>query len=212
MAEKYAINNYENNVDFIPEYVEGDYEIPFIHPEKYTPVEWISFKDARIINKCKPYGIHFFISDYQFQNIWTQRERYTHMFKRFGAVMTPGFSMYTNWPRMVQIWNHYRRHLIGAWMQEIGCKVYPTIIWSDEDSYDFCFDGEPHHSTVCVSSVGTQQKPETRRLFLAGYEKMMEVLEPETILFYGKIPQECTGNIIHIEPFQSKFEEVKKDD
>ena len=210
MAEKYAINNYENNVDFVPMVVEGAYEIPAIFPEKYEPVEWVSFKEARVLTRCKPYGIHFYLSDYQFQNIWTQRKRYEHMFRRFGAVMTPGFSMYTDWPRMVQLWNHYRRHLIGAWMQDIGCKVYPTILWSDESSYDFCFDGEPCGSTVCVSSVGTQRNPDAKRLFLKGYEKMMEVLEPETILFYGKIPKECEGNIIHIKPFHDKFEEVRK--
>ena len=94
-------------------------------------------------------------------------------------------------------------------MQSIGCTVYPTILWSDEDSYDFCFDGEPHHSTVCVSSVGTQNNSESRRLFIKGYEKMIEVLQPNTILFYGKIPKECTGNIIHIEPFQERFKEVR---
>lgn len=210
MAEKYAIAHYENNVDFVPEFVDGPFEIPYIRPEKYDPVEWVSFKEAKGIGKCKPYGIHFYLSDYVFQNIWSNREKYRHMFKRFGAVMTPGFSMYTDWPKMVQMWNHYRRHLIGAWMQEIGCKVYPTILWSDEESWDWCFDGEPQHSTVCVSSVGTQKNREARRLFLAGYEAMMYVLKPETILFYGNVPKECKGNIVHIEPFQEKFREVRK--
>lgn len=93
-------------------------------------------------------------------------------------------------------------------MQEIGCRVYPTILWSDKSSYDFCFDGEPRHATVCVSSVGTQKYSETKRLFLSGYEKMMEVLEPETILFYGIIPKECKGNIIPIKPFQDRFKEM----
>lgn len=210
MAEKYAIERYENNVDFVPEIVEGDYDIPVLFPEEYVPVEWVSFKEARLISKCKPYGIHFFVSDYQFSGVWAQREKYLHMFRRFGAVMTPDFSIYTDWPRMVQLWNHYRRHLIGAWMQEIGCKVYPTITWGDESSYDFCFDGEPHHSTVCVSSVGTQRNPQAKKLFIAGYKKMMEVLQPETILFYGNIPKECDGNIIHIEPFQNKLKGVTK--
>lgn len=210
MAEKYAIAHYENNVDFVPDFVDGPYDIPLLYPEDYEPVKWVSFKDARAMNRCKPYGIHFYISDYQFTNIWASREKYRHMFRRFGAVMTPGFSMYTDWPKMVQIWNHYRRHLIGAWMQTIGCKVYPTILWSDEDSWEWCFDGEPHHGTVCVSSVGTQKNPESRRLFIAGYNRMMEELEPETILFYGNIPKECTGNIIYIEPFQDRFKEMKK--
>ena len=212
MAEKYAVEHYENNVDFSPDFVEGEFEIPYIEPEKYEPVEWVSFKEAKGIYRCKPYGIHFFLSDYQFQNIWTQRERYTHFFRRFGAVMTPDFSLYTDWPVMVQRWNHYRKHVLGAWMQSIGCKVYPTITWSDERSFDFCFHGEPYKGTVCVSSVGTQMNAETRRLFLAGYERMMEELEPETVLFYGKIPRECKGNIVHIEPFQNRLKELGKHD
>lgn len=212
MAEKYAIEHYENNVDFLPEYVEGEFDIPVINPEEYDPLEWVSFKESKGIYRCKPYGIHFFISDYYFQNIWVQRERYTHLFRRFGAVMTPDFSLYTDWPVMVQRWNHYRKHVIGAWMQSIGCKVYPTITWSDESSYDFCFQGEPHNGTVCVSSVGTQMSTETKRLFLSGYERMIEELEPKTILFYGNIPNECRGNIVHIEPFQNRLKELNKHD
>lgn len=210
MAEKYAMAHYENNVDFVPEWVEGDYEIPILHPEEYEPVTWVSFKEGRSMNGCKPYGMHFFLSDYVFQNIWGQREKYRHMFLRFGAVMTPDFSLYPEWPRMVQIWNHYRKHVLGAWMQSIGCRVYPTITWSDEKSYDFCFDGEPHGGTVCVSSVGTQRNPEARKLFLRGYERMMEALKPETVLFYGKVPKECGGNIVEIEPFQERLREVNR--
>ena len=212
MAEKYAMEHYENNVHFIPEYAEERYDIPLIMPEDYEPVEWVSFKQGKELYKCKNYGMHFFISDYQFQNIWKDMEKYRHLFLRFGAVMTPDFSLYTNWPIMVQMWNHYRKHVIGAWMQSIGCKVYPTITWSDERSYDFCFDGEPFASTICVSSVGTQKNKESKRLFIAGYEKMMEVLMPETILFYGDIPKECTGNIVHIEPYHNKFKEMRNND
>ena len=46
-------------------------------------------------------------------------------------------------------------------------------------------------------------------LFLAGYEKMLEKLKPEKIIFYGNIPDECKGNIIHIKAFQDKFKEAK---
>lgn len=199
MAEKFAVNHYENNVDFIPDFVRGKYEIPLLYPEKFEPVEFIRFHEAKAISKCKNYGIHFFESDYHFQGIWTRREKYRHMFLRFGAVMTPDFSIYPDWPLMVQVWNHYRKHLIGAWMQDIGCKVYPTISWSDKRSFDFCFDGEPVNGTVCVSSVGTQRDKETKKNFIAGYEKMLEVLNPNTIIFYGNVPEECEGNIIRIE-------------
>lgn len=211
MPDKYTISHYENNVDFVPDFVEGKYDIPVIYPEEYTPVEWVRFHDARTMTKCKKYGIHFFENDYHFQNIWVRREKYQHMFLRFGAVMSPGFSTYIDWPFMVQLWNHYRRHLIGAWMQDIGCKVYPTILWGDKRSYDFCFDGEPRGATVCVSSVGLMKDKELKRMFIDGYQRMMEELYPETIIFYGIIPNECDGNIIPVEPYYYRFKEKKHD-
>ena len=205
---EYAISRFENNVDFIPEYVEGEFDIPLLKPESYDDdIVFIPFNEARSIQRNRGrYGIHFFIHDYQFQNMWSQREKYRSMLPEFKAIMTPDFSIYYDWPVMVQRWNHYRKHLLGSWMQDIGCKVYPTITWSDERSLEWCFDGEPYRSTVCVSSVGTQKRAEDKILFMRGYDRMMEVLEPSTILFYGKIPIECEGNIIPIETFQRKFD------
>lgn len=208
MSDKreYAISRYINNVDFIPEYVEGEFEIPFIFPEQYEPVkEFIPFNYASSVRSGREEkGIHFFIHDYQFEHLWTNREKYGEILKQYKVVMTPDFSPYMDWPIMVQRWNHYRKHLLGSWMQDIGCLVYPTITWSDERSLEWCFDGEPAHSTVCVSSVGMMKKKEDIILFMRGYDKMLEILEPETILFYGTIPIECEGNIIAIEPFYKR--------
>lgn len=92
-----------------------------------------------------------------------------------------------------------------------GIKVIPTISWSDESSFEWCFDGEPVGGTVAVSSVGTQNNKTAKELFLNGYNEMMKRLEPETVIFYGTIPQECYGNIIRVKAFQEKFREAKID-
>lgn len=210
MPETYAKNHYENNVDFIPEMVEGKYDIPFIKPESYDRTLFLPFHQAPAYHR-RDYGVHFFISDYRFQFLWNNRKRYERMLKEFRAVASPDFSIYVDWPIMVQMWNHYRKHLLGAWMQSIGCKVYPTITWGYKESYDFCFDGEPYRSTVCVSSVGVTKSKEMRKMFLDGYEKMLEVLEPETILFHGIIPPECGGNIVPMEELTRRFKEKKHD-
>ena len=202
----YSISRFMNNVDFIPEFVEGEFEIPFIKPEDYEPAkEYIPFNCANSTKTGRENkGIHFFIHDYQFECLWTHREKYRNLLKQYKVILTPDFSPYMDWPIMVQRWNHYRKHLLGAWMQEIGCLVYPTVTWSDERSLEWCFDGEPYRSTVCVSSVGMMKKKTDRRLFMQGYNRMLEVLEPETILFYGDIPKECDGNIVEIETFQKR--------
>lgn len=48
-----------------------------------------------------------------------------------------------------------------------------------------------------------------KRLFLSGYNAMVERLHPESIIFYGKVPEECKGNIVRIKQFADKFNEVK---
>lgn len=48
-----------------------------------------------------------------------------------------------------------------------------------------------------------------KRLFLSGYDAMIERLHPESIIFYGKVPEECMGNIVRIKQFADKFNEVK---
>ena len=124
---------------------------------------------------------------------------------RFRYVLTPDFSTYTDFPKVIQIYNHYRKHWIGAYLQEYGCRVIPTISWSTPDSYEWCFDGEPEGGTVAVSSVGCMKNKRSKELFLQGYKAMIERLHPESIIFYGSVPEECTGNIVRIKAFHEKF-------
>ena len=89
-----------------------------------------------------------------------------------------------------------------------GINVIPTIGWSDKESYTWCFDGEPVHGVVAVSSVGTQNSKEKREMFLKGYLEMMKRLQPTQIIFYGNVPKECEGNIIKVSAFKDKWNEV----
>ena len=88
--------------------------------------------------------------------------------------------------------------------------VIPSICWSDEASFEWCFDGEPVGGTVAVSSVGTQKNPETRRLFLAGYHEMTRRLSPVKIIFFGDVPEECEGPIEHHPPYYAAVHARKR--
>lgn len=122
----------------------------------------------------------------------------------------PDFSTYTDMPVAMQIYNHYRKHWIAAYWQMHGITVYPTISWSDESSYAWCFDGEPRGGVVSVSSVGTQNSVESKRLFMRGYEAMMKALDPAWVIFYGNVPKECDWNVIRIAPYYDKIVERRK--
>lgn len=198
--------NYENLQKRIFDGI-GQYGIPFIEPQSYnSECEWIPFNYVKSTKERENKGVHCFVDDYQMNRLWNNIDRYVDMLRQFRYVMSPDFSTYTDFPKVIQIYNHYRKHWVGAYLQENGVNVIPTISWSTLDSFEWCFDGEPVGGVVAVSSVGAANSKVKKKLFLAGYNEMMERLWPETILFYGKVPKECEGNIIQIPPFHKRFE------
>ena len=204
--------NYENLNKRIFEGV-GEYNIPALKSAVYEVENWISFNFARGCDEPERHGIHFFIDDYQFMRLWTNPDAYLDKLGQFQAVCTPDFSTYTDFPKAIQIYNHYRKHWLGAYWQEHGIKVIPTISWSDEESFDWCFDGEPVGGMVAVSSVGTQGSARAAQLFEAGYNEMKRRLQPAQIVMYGTVPG-CaqSDNLLTLKSFQSKWREPDEEE
>ena len=204
-----ADRNYENVQKAVYEGV-GAYRIPQIELQEYTGCrEWIGFNYASKSTDRQQKGVHFFLDDYQFIRLWTNPDRYIPMLQQFAYVMSPDFSLYTDFPKALQIYNHFRKHWLAAYWQEHGIRVIPTICWSDKESFEWCFDGEPTHSVVAISSVGTQNSREKKRKFLDGYSEMMRRLEPTQIIFYGSVPEECKGNIVRVKAFGEKWNQAE---
>lgn len=183
----------------------GPYGIPELKPEKFCQCEYIRFIEAERVTNTSGVGVHFFIDDYHFDRIWNMFNRYMVMLSKFDAVLTPEWSMYTDWPVAVNIWNHYRSHYVGAYLQDMGVRVYPTVGWTDKKSYDWCFDGVPIGGCIGVGSIGTQKNIEARKLFIYGYDAMLERVQPETIMFWGSLPKECRGNIVRMDQGKGYF-------
>lgn len=200
--------NYENLERQIFDGV-GKYGIPQIEPVTCEKgCEWIGFNYAKTCKEPEKKGVHFFLDDYQFNRLWTDVDRYIPMLQKFRYVMSPDFSTYTDFPKAIQIYNHYRKHWVGAYLQEAGIQVIPTISWSTPDSFEWCFDGDPQGGVVAVSSLGVMNSKEKKELFLIGYKEMVRRICPDTIIFYGYVPDECMGNIVRVRAFTEKFNEV----
>lgn len=180
----------------------GKYGIPEIEPVYECDVnKWIGFNYVKSYETKKDIneGVHFFIDDYQFERIWNTPDKYLTYLSRYNCVMSPDFSLYTDFPLAVQIYNHYRKHWLAAYWQECGITVIPTISWGDESSFDWCFDGEPKHSIVAVSDFGCRKTEKLRTAFKKGYNEMLNRLEPSKILIYSKAcTNEYDGNVKYI--------------
>lgn len=171
----------------------GPYDFPVMEPVEVDieNTEVIGFNYAIGCKHPEDKICHFYLDDYQFERVWNDPDRYVPILGRFKAVLAPDFSMYTDFPKAVQIFNHYRKMWCAAYWQENGITVIPTICWSTEDSFSWCFDGIPKHSLICVSTVGGFGNHEDNKgAWLEGYGKCLEVLDPSEVLLFGTCPPE----------------------
>lgn len=194
----------------------GYYDIPNIQPNvadydlntKWIPYNYVSsFK-----GDPSKYGVHFFIHDYQFLRLWNSPDTYIDRLKKFRYVTSPEFSIYTNMPPALQIYNHYRKHWLGAYLQMKGVKIIPTITWGLPQTFNFCFDGEPVNSVVAVSGVGCTGNSEEMDIFMMGYQELKKRLNPSIILFNGTIPEEIKNEVVPMERGYKLFASKEKED
>ena len=180
----------------------GKYEIPEILPcESYTTEHFISFNNAMTEKSCSQKGVHFFLDDYQFQRVWEFPTKYIDLFRSFDCVCSPDFSLYADYPLSMQIYNHYRKMWLSRYYQEYGVNIIPVPCWSDDRSFEFCFDGMPVHSVVAIANTGAVHGDYSQALFKDGFFQMLKIIEPEKILFYGKLPDfvsNCGTDIVQI--------------
>ena len=95
----------------------GEYHIPQIKPvtELYVK-DWIGFNFVATTRKQRETtGVHFYIDDYQFERVWNAPWRYSKTFNEFGAVMTPDFATYLDFPKAVRIFIHYSTNWSDAY-------------------------------------------------------------------------------------------------
>ena len=176
--------NAYNLSEYDEDNVAGFYQMPVIEPCNYIPDDIIGFNYA-LTSKNKDCGIHFYIDDYQFERIWAQPQLYLEKLSEYQCIFTPDFSLYTDMPIAMKIWNTYRSRLIGQMAQRMGMLVIPTVSWCEEDTFEFCFDGLPVGATLSISTIGVKKDDYNFNLWKAGVDEMIARLKPKTLLVYG---------------------------
>ena len=177
--------NRQYNLDiYDPFEVVGIYDMPVIRKVEHVPKDLLGFNYAGSSKKYEA-GIHFFLDDYQFERLWRSPQTYINMLSKFDCVLTPDFSLYTDMPKAMMIWNTYRSRLLGWFWQQEGLTVIPTVSWADEDSFNFAFDGLPLNATLAVSTVGVKRSKEATKLWIAGFEQMIARCQPKKVIVYG---------------------------
>lgn len=139
-------------------------------------------------------AVHFYISDRLFMPLFRCPDCYLESLRRYSYVIMPDLSQYRNWSAKERYCNHYYNRAMGAYLQTMGISVIANVTWSLPDSYDYAFDGLPCHTTIAINSNGANSDSLSKYLWIQGYRKAIERLQPTHILRYGMpVDGECTA-------------------
>ena len=190
---------YRNNPLFLRNQFKsvGMFKLPLVKKQE------IGLEDVQLIgydkvNQSNDYEkiVHFFLDDYRFESIYNDPEKKIEKLKQYKAVLTPDFSMFVEMPIALQLFSTFKNRWVGAYLQEQGVSVIPTVRWGDLTSFNFCFDGIEKGSIVAVSTIGIKKE---KSHFMLGYNEMLSRIKPEKIICYGKPFDEMKGDIIEVD-------------
>ena len=177
----------------------GFYELPALSRVnlKEQNIKMIPFSKTKSNDTVehRSYGVHFFEDDYRFQSVYNNPEKSLSKLSQYAFLCTPDYSTYTDMNIWRQLESVAHSRWVGAFWQSHGLTVIPTISWSEDKSFQFCFDSIESGSDVAVSTIGCKHNKEA---FLYGYDTMLEIINPNKIFCIGKPFSEMKGDVIPI--------------
>lgn len=178
----------------------GKWQMPIIRRQEIDldHIDLISYSDTRLndnfANRQK--GVHFFIDDYRFEGVYRDPDRSLARLSQYKFLLTPDYSTYADMNLWRQMESIAHSRWVGARWQDEGQIVVPTMGWGGPNSFDFSFDGPEKHCVVAVGMIGCKHSKEA---FMLGYNEMLNRIDPEAIICYGKPFDEMEGHIIVVD-------------
>ena len=183
----------------------GKYDFPLISGTSKVPEILIPFSMCAKELDTQNKAVHFYELDEKFVSCLDSKAKITkklEIFKRYKCIILPDFSIYRDMPLSMQIFQTYKSRAVGAFLEHNGIKVIPNIRWGDERTYEFAFDGIEKWGVVAVGTLGAYGDKINTNYFENGFIKMLEELDPETVLCYGNISDglknECSLRKINV--------------
>ena len=149
----FYIANY--SAEYLSDEQKNEWGIPEIKQQHFdlTNTKWQSFSEDRTC-KCPDTIIHMFNEDYVINSTWTTPNKYLKTFSKLRAVCTPDFSLYTDMPKALWLYNIYRNRWLGRFWQENGINVICTVSWAEGRLEDFMLAGIPQNAVIALSVCG----------------------------------------------------------
>ncbi len=134
--------------------------------------------------------IHFCENDQNFDgprsSIWLYPQQAYKVICHFDGIICPDFSTFADFPDPIKRYNTYRMRAFGYWCYTKGIPVINNVRWGTSETWSYSFDGIETNSVVFIGTVASGLKKLINRPdFEQGLYKMVEKLNPHTIIVYG---------------------------
>lgn len=167
----------------------GRYGFPQVPEVTLLPVgETCTFNQLLSLKSPQDFWVNCFCDDYQFERLWHNFYGYVPYLQRLKGFITTDFSLYRDYDESWLKWNCYRNRVMAYASQKAGIPSIPTAGFGGEKTWDWCFDGLPHNSTVAITTNGTLSDCEARRLFVGGVDALVNTIHPWAIVVCGSYP------------------------
>ena len=169
----------------------GKYEIPIVHGTSKIPESLVLFTNCEKEPETKNKAVHFYQLDENFVSCLSSETKLT---------------------LAQQIFQVYKSRAIGNFLMQNGIPIIPNVRWGDKRTYEFAFEGIDKWGVVAVGAQGGYNNSENTRYFENGFYKMLEALDPATILCYGNLSDslktECSLRKIELKTYQTEISKV----
>lgn len=186
-------------------FFDGVWEMPIIRKERlFAPPFLMRPFSRQGITAMPDEYICFYEHDKKFAPLLEKAASYLDSVRKFAGIVSPDCSLYRDMPLILQAMNTYLNRAIGHFFQENGIIVIPNVRWGDERSYrgisgrlePFAFKGVEKGSVVSIGTYGCIDGEENRYFFRDGLGEMLNVIAPERVLVYGRMPNDIFGDFI----------------
>lgn len=141
------------------------FDIPFIEREE-LPISLMG-GDLFLINPSnvsKGDGdkerkiVHSFLFDNSLEKEYENPMKFIQKISGYYGVTSLDFSMHPKMNKWSIIQAVAKSRWFGRYLQSYGIRVYPTVGWVDEDTYDICFAGLRDGSVFFISTLGVNNE------------------------------------------------------
>ena len=189
----------------------GKYGFPQLSKEAFIPSNQVKpFNYMLSLDNPDEWWIHCFCDDYQFERLWYGFEKYLPVIRKLDGFISTDFSLYREYSDDALIWNCYRNRCMAYAVQKNGGRMIPTAGFGPERTWSWCYDGLPEESSLAVTTNGTLDDPEARRLFVGGIDALINTKRPVNLIVCGNYPSWLDSkypnvNIVGIPSFSQQW-------